>query len=66
MAKAAKKKEPEQVTEQLIDDWQEAKNLRKQWEEKELQLRVKICDLLTPDVHSGTHRFEKFGFEIKM
>ena len=62
--KKALKKEPEQVTEQLIDDWQEAKNLRKQWEEKELQLRVKICDLLTPDVHSGTHRFEKFGFEM--
>ena len=48
------------------DDWMKAQQNAKYWENKEKELRTKICNKLLNGKSVGTHNIEKSGYKIKV
>lgn len=64
MAKAKAKKNV--VDAAMLAEWQDLQSQLRIIKEKEMALRIKICDTLVPDDNAGTFRFEIGGMKAKV
>ena len=64
MTKAKAKKNV--VDSALLSEWQEIQTQMKELKEKEMALRIKICDTLVPDDNAGTFKFKIDNLDVKV
>lgn len=50
----------------LLSEWQEMQTQMKELKEKEMALRIKICDMLVPDDNAGTFKFKIDNLDVKV
>jgi len=50
----------------LLSEWQEMQTQMKELKEKEMALRIKICDTLVPDDNAGTFKFKVDNLDVKV
>ena len=62
MAKAKKNV----VDSALLSEWQEMQSQMKELREKEMALRIKICEALVPDDNAGTFKFKIDNLDVKV